>query len=220
MAVPTAAGAALGSASNEPDSVPQFIDHALFEEFAAQQQVVTGMPRFGLTQYLQETSFRLATQFGDWVFSLFGGLAGFLGSGVQWFLLILFVALGGLVLLLLTRALAGRHKRPIAVSAVEVRGTSEEETGWGEGQWEGELRRRIKEGEGDQAATALWWWLASRLVPSGIEGAWTSRELLERTGRRDLRPGLRSLDRLLYGPLEPATAEVVKLWDEFLEILR
>jgi len=172
------------------------------------------MPEPGLTQYVQDTTFRLATRLAEWVGGLFGDLARFVGSGGLWFLAILFAALGGLILLLLGRALASRRKGRSVAAAVVVRAAPEADSGWSDGQWEDELRRRIEDGAGAEAATALWWWLASRLVPTGVDGAWTSRELLERAGRSDLQPGLRSLDRLLYGALKPVVAEVATLWDE------
>ena len=83
--------------------------------------------------------------------------------------------------------------------------------------WEAELRRNLLKGDAAAAAEALWWWLASLLVGERAEPSWTSRELISRAGRRDLTPGVRRLDRLIYGAGDPRAEDVDRLWNDLRE---
>ena len=85
--------------------------------------------------------------------------------------------------------------------------------------WAGELRRRLAAGEVAAACEALWWWLAQALAGDAVAGSWTSRELLARTGRRDLAAPVRRLERMTYGAAAPAVDDVRRLWREFEEAL-
>ena len=69
------------------------------------------------------------------------------------------------------------------------------------------------------ACEALWWWLARSLLADPVEASWTSRELLVHAGRRDLTPGVRHLDRLIYGAVPPSPDDVRGLWGELREAL-
>lgn len=79
--------------------------------------------------------------------------------------------------------------------------------------WRAELERRLGEGDVAGALAALWSWLARSLSGGEFDGAWTTRELLERSDRRDLSPLGRTLDRMVYGPIRPASADVRLLLD-------
>lgn len=83
--------------------------------------------------------------------------------------------------------------------------------------WEQALQERLAEGEVTGALEALWWWLADRLTPGRADPAWTSRELLERAGRRDLRPQVQHLDRLIYGAAPVAVETVRGVWRDLRE---
>ncbi len=77
--------------------------------------------------------------------------------------------------------------------------------------WRAELERRLEAGEIAAALEAAWWWLARALGGERVEPDWTSRELIARTGRRDLAPEARTLDTLLYGPEAPVADDVRRL---------
>jgi len=74
--------------------------------------------------------------------------------------------------------------------------------------WRAEIDRRLSGDEIEAALEAVWWWLAGSLLDREIDPSWTSRELLEAAGRRDLRPHAGTLDRLTYGPGRPVAGEV------------
>lgn len=59
-----------------------------------------------------------------------------------------------------------------------------------------------------EALEAVWWWLAATVARDGADPAWTGRELVERSGRRDLVADVRTLDLLLYGPRRPLAGDV------------
>ncbi len=74
--------------------------------------------------------------------------------------------------------------------------------------WRAEIDRRLAAGDLAGALEAVWWWFARRLSARAVDPAWTSGELLVRSGRRDLAPLANRLDRLLYGPVRPAPDDV------------
>jgi hypothetical protein len=67
------------------------------------------------------------------------------------------------------------------------------------------------------ALASLWWWLAESLAGSSARPSWTSRQLLGRTGRDDLRPIVGRLDSLLYGRGEVGVDRVQALAGELAE---
>jgi hypothetical protein len=83
--------------------------------------------------------------------------------------------------------------------------------------WWGRLQDALGDGAPDAALAALWWWLATALVGSGADPSWTSRQLLERTGRRDLRRLVGRLDALAYGPVPPGMDAIRHLAHELAE---
>lgn len=74
--------------------------------------------------------------------------------------------------------------------------------------WRAELDRRLAEGHIPEALEALWWWLARSLAGAAAEPDWTSRDLVARSRREDLRDLVRRLDAFLYGPLPPSTEDL------------
>ncbi len=82
--------------------------------------------------------------------------------------------------------------------------------------WEAELRRCLDGRDVTAAVEALWWWLAGRLGQRA-EPSWTSRELIHRAHRRDLLPGVRRLDRMMYGAGRPEGGDVSRLWRDLRE---
>ncbi len=58
------------------------------------------------------------------------------------------------------------------------------------------------------ALEALWWWFARALTTARVDPAWTSRELLAHTQRRELGGLALALDRLLYGGQRPQAEDI------------
>jgi hypothetical protein len=81
--------------------------------------------------------------------------------------------------------------------------------------WRAELDRRLAEGSIPEALEALWWWLARTLAGGEAEPDWTSRDLVTRSGREDLRDLARRLDAFTYGPRPPEAAELRGLLGRF-----
>ena len=69
--------------------------------------------------------------------------------------------------------------------------------------WRAELDRRLAEGRIAEALEALWWWLARSLAGDRAEPDWTSRDLVVKARREDLRELVRRLDAFAYGPRPP-----------------
>lgn len=74
--------------------------------------------------------------------------------------------------------------------------------------WRAELERRLAEGRIPEALEALWWWLARSLAGAEAEADWTSRDLVARSRREDLRGLVRRLDAFTYGPARPGAEEL------------
>ena len=85
--------------------------------------------------------------------------------------------------------------------------------------WRAELDRRLAGGQVPEALEALWWWLARTLKGGEAESDWTSRELVVRSGREDLRDLARRLDAFTYGPRPPDLSELRGLLGRFEEAL-
>jgi hypothetical protein len=77
--------------------------------------------------------------------------------------------------------------------------------------WASEMDLHLEAGDVRGALNALWWWLARSLCGSDADPSWTSRELLDRARRPDLRPFAAVFDRLAYGPEAPRVPEVREL---------
>lgn len=77
--------------------------------------------------------------------------------------------------------------------------------------WRAELERRLADGPIAAALEALWWWLARSLAGPRAEPGWTSRDLVTRARREDLRDLVRRLDAFTYGPRQPATDDLRSL---------
>ena len=74
--------------------------------------------------------------------------------------------------------------------------------------WRAELERRLAEGRISEALEALWWWLARSLAGAEAEPDWTTRDLVTRSHREDLRDLVRRLDIFTYGPHPPAVEDL------------
>jgi hypothetical protein len=74
--------------------------------------------------------------------------------------------------------------------------------------WRAVLERHLAEGRTAEALEALWWWLARSVAGERAEPDWTSRDLVARSRREDLRELVRRLDAFAYGPRRPAVADL------------
>lgn len=90
-------------------------------------------------------------------------------------------------------------------------------------EWRAELDRRLAEGRIAETLEALWWWLARSLAGDRAEPDWTSRDLLVRARREDLRDDLRDivrrLDAFTYGPRPPGVDDLRHLVGRLEEAL-
>lgn len=129
--------------------------------------------------------------------------------------LIVAAAALALVLALALRAYLLRRRRPAsrppAAAAVVVDPADPAVEARGAGAWRAELDALLAAGRIAEALRATWWWLARALAGEGADPAWTGRELLERSGRRDLLPLLRRLESLTFGRGRAAAAELRRL---------
>jgi hypothetical protein len=85
--------------------------------------------------------------------------------------------------------------------------------------WRAELERRLAAGRIPEALEALWWWLARSLAGGEAEADWTSRDLVARSRREDLRGLVRRLDAFTYGPRQPGVEDLRGLLGRLEEAL-
>jgi hypothetical protein len=139
----------------------------------------------------------------------------------RWVFLTLAVALAGLAVFLLLRLFfsrrrrgGGQPQRVEGLTAVDLAPAA-----WGPAAWRAELERRLAAGRIAEALEALWWWLARSVAASQVEPDWTSRDLVTRAGREDLRDLARRLDAFTYGPRQPAVEDLRRLVGRLEEAL-
>lgn len=85
---------------------------------------------------------------------------------------------------------------------------------WDAAAWRAELERCLADERIGEALRAAWWWLARSIAGPEVEPDWTSRDLVARTGRRELRDLLRRLDTLTFGAARPALPDVRRLAEQ------
>lgn len=119
-----------------------------------------------------------------------------------------------LVALVAVRAVRNRRKkrREAQTGSPEVMaapaGDAQDEEARDAAAWRAELEALLAADRHAEALRALWWWLARALAGEGADPSWTGRELLERSGRRDLLPVVRRLETFTYGQRRPAAADL------------
>jgi Domain of unknown function (DUF4129) len=127
----------------------------------------------------------------------------------KWTFFVLALGVAILALVLIVRALWPRLRRRSpapergALAAVPAPAAALDAAGW-----RAELDRRLAAGRIPQALEALWWWLARSLAGAAVEPDWTTRDLVARSRRDDLREFVRRLDAFLYGPLPPSAEDL------------
>ncbi len=85
---------------------------------------------------------------------------------------------------------------------------------WDAAAWRSELERCLAEERIGDALRAAWWWIARSIAGPEAEPDWTSRDLLRRTKRRELREILRRLDVLTFGADRPAVTDLRQLAEQ------
>jgi hypothetical protein len=85
--------------------------------------------------------------------------------------------------------------------------------------WRAELERRLADGRIADALEALWWWLARSLAGDRAEPDWTSRDLVARAQRQEIRDLVRRLDAFTYGPRQPGVDDLRRLVGRLEEVL-
>lgn len=138
----------------------------------------------------------------------------------RWLVLSAAVALAvASVVLILLRLLRPRLRRGGTREAGAVAAGDPRPAAWDADAWRAELERCLAAGQLQEALKSLWWWLARSVAGSQAEPDWTSRDLVARSRRQDLRDLVRSLDLFTYGPRQPEIAELRGLKDRFEEAL-
>ena len=120
-------------------------------------------------------------------------------------------ALAALIVLLLVRLLLLRLRRRQVGKVEDIAEVGLAPAARSAAGWRAELERRLAEGRIAEALEALWWWLARTLAAGQVEPDWTSRDLVTRTRREDLRDLVRRLDAFTYGPRRPAVEDLRRL---------
>lgn len=204
-AAPTAAPTAGAWPAPAAEADPALVEEAVRQGSVAAERLPPRVAEYAydLTAYLGRLLERLIKAAGGAVPENFG--VGCLGFVVVLALLLAFW--------LLLRLWLGRSKK--GPESVELAPASAAPALPPGADWEGELEERLGRGEVHAALQALWWWLAGRLGAPAAQASWTTRELVERAGRRDLRLLVTPLDRLLYGAGQPTAGEVRGLFDSF-----
>jgi hypothetical protein len=124
-----------------------------------------------------------------------------LSPWVLWAVVAVFAAL---VFLLIARAVFSRlRRRAVGEEMERVAAGSAPAAPRDAAGWRAELERRLAEGRTSDALEALWWWLARSLAGPEATADWTTRDLVARSRRDDLRHLVRRLDAFTYGPRPP-----------------
>jgi hypothetical protein len=137
----------------------------------------------------------------------------------RWVFQAIAVALAGIAVFLLLRLVFSRRRRGPSPREEGLAEADLAPAAWGPAAWRAELERRLAEGRIAEALEALWWWLARSLAASRVEPDWTSRDLVTRAGREDLRDLARRLDAFTYGPRQPAVEDLRRLVGRLEEAL-
>lgn len=111
-------------------------------------------------------------------------------------------------------ALLRRRRSRIATAEAAASGPELAPTTWDAAAWRAELERCLAEERTGDALRAAWWWLARSIAGPEVEPDWTSRDLLRRTRRREVRDLLRRLDVLTFGANRPGLTDVRHLAEQ------
>lgn len=224
MGAQTGPGGQGTQAVKEPSEVAASpaADHQLLDDLYSRHHISSKIPEPGFVQYLQDVGNTVGESVASWLSVRLDGLA---GSTSQLLVYVGYALLGGLAAVCLwlgVRYLMQYFQQPSNASrgAGTLRAIGVEEgIPVATGSWEAALQQALADGDVGRAVHALWWWLAQSLG-CGADPSWTSRELMQRSGRRDLRAHVRRLDRLLYSPNAPRLDDVEALWRDLQPLVQ
>jgi hypothetical protein len=183
-------------------------DRALLERLLRESGVDRSAPSASVLEYLAQLLQAVLAWLGDHARPLAWVVSSDAAKLLLWAMVTsIFVALA----LFVARLLAGRTRGtpaplPGREAATHPRAPERDRL-----EWRREVDARLLRGDVAAALEALWWWLARALSGPGAEASWTSRELLARAGRGDLRPLTNTLDRMAYGAGVRSADEVRRL---------
>lgn len=195
-------------------------DRDLLRQTMVDARIATDRSRPGITLWARDTGIAFSQWIAGWMERVLPRFARGLAPFFEPVLMVLLALLAAVLLGFLARYALERWRRREGVAipgSVQRLGAADEDTAARD--WEGELRRYLAKGDVAASIEALWWWLASRLVADRAGASWTSRELVNKAGRRDLLTVVRRLDRMMYGAVRPSTDEVSRLWGDLREVV-
>jgi hypothetical protein len=205
----------LAAASPPPITFPpQSADHALLREIIQQERLAHARPDPDWWGWLVELVRAALERLPD-VFLPARRALQSLGLSMDTVATLLLALLAALIVAVATIAALRLLRRgtpaPLPRDAMAAEALAAEPRE--KGAWRASLEAHLREGRMAEALEAVWWWLAASVSRGPVDPSWTSRELLARAGRLDLRPWASLLDRMTYGPQRPAVAEVRHLVD-------
>lgn len=203
---------------------PAAADREALREIVQAEDIRTAPERPGLVEYALDLGARLASAIEDRLASYTPETLATLSRIVQAAAQVVFVTALALLTATVARALFDGYRRRRERDSAEdafaslAAPAADHPAGRSREAWAAELGRWLDASDAAAACHALWWWLASALLPgAAVAASWTSRELVARAGRRDLAPPVRRLDRMIYGADRPGVEDVRRLWSELEE---
>lgn len=192
-------------------------DRQLLDDIFERQGMTATRSKPGFGAYLQDVGSAVGRTVASWLSVRLGGLSGTTSQLIGYIAYALLAILAVFVLILIGRALWRYYGRPRSGDE-ELRDLRPAAQSAADGvAWDSVLQEAVQAGDVSRAIEALWWWLAETLG-CHADGSWTSRELVQRAGRRDLLPQVRRLDRLLFSPQVPAMGDVEGLWHDLQQL--
>jgi len=186
---------------------PRSADQALLQRVLDEQAVARALPEPSWLEYFWHVLLTAVEAVVQPVLARLGGLP---VGGVARALAIAALA----VVILLAVGLAVRFLRRRRAAAADPAGASAaptpeaDEAARPAASWRDVLEARLAAGDVAGAVEALWWWLAITVSREPVDASWTTRELLARAGRSDLRALGTGLDRLTYAAARPRPDDV------------
>jgi hypothetical protein len=128
---------------------------------------------------------------------------------------VLVAAAAAMLVALLLRTWRQRLQSPAATGDGELLGSAGAEgvAQTAEAWWQA-VEENLRAERTPEALAALWWFLATALLGQAVAWSWTTREILQRSGRRDVWPLGRRLDALTYSSGRATPADVRRLASE------
>jgi hypothetical protein len=182
-------------------------DRALLERILTEAHVDTRVEAPSWGEWLADAIAGLLERVALGLGNSLPGLPPGVVAVVGWALLALLATAVALIVVRSLGARAPAHRRGVS----PAQSVSAPEPALAQVDWRSEAARRLAAGDAEGALAAAWWWFATSISRGPIDAAWTTREVLERSRRRDLEPLGRELDVWMYGPRRPGVGDVAAL---------